>query len=104
MLTITGSVRDHGTPNRHRTEVSQHQHAPAFFVIMSQQQLFDDDVPPWELDAVSECRTAKVVFSEPPHGPLNYLIPDHFAESLKPGMRVKVPWAKATVKCWAIAF
>ncbi len=61
---------------------------------MSQQQLFDDEVPPWELDAIGECRTAKIVFSEPPHGPLTYLIPDHFAELLKPGIRVKVPLGK----------
>lgn len=34
---------------------------------------------------------AKVVFSEAPHGPYDYRIPDDFREQLKSGMRVKVP-------------
>lgn len=61
---------------------------------MSQQELFDADLPAWELDSEAECRTAKVVFAEPPHGPLSYLVPDRWAESLKPGVRVKVPLGK----------
>lgn len=61
---------------------------------MSQQQLFSDDVPPWELDSTSECRIAKVVFSEPPHGPLSYLVPDAWAGVIVPGIRLKVPLGK----------
>ncbi len=34
---------------------------------------------------------AVVVFSEAPHGPYDYRIPDPFLESLRPGMRVRVP-------------
>jgi len=58
---------------------------------MGQQELFDMDLPPWEMDAQSECRAAKIVFSEPPHGPLHYRIPDQWAQQLQPGSRVKVP-------------
>lgn len=58
---------------------------------MSQQELFDMDLPPWELDAQSECRAAKIVFSEPPHGPLHYRIPEEWTEQVQPGCRVKVP-------------
>lgn len=61
---------------------------------MSQQELFANDLPPWELDSISECRVAKVVFAEPPHGPLSYLVSDQWACQLVPGMRVKVPLGK----------
>src|SRR5690606_13875244 len=47
--------------------------------------------PPWERDAQSECRTASSVFSEAPHGPLDYRIPDALLESVRAGVRVKVP-------------
>jgi primosomal protein N' (replication factor Y) (superfamily II helicase) len=60
---------------------------------MSQQELFASDLPPWEMDAQGECRAARIVFSEPPHGPLTYLVPDHLVQ-LQPGSRVKVPLGK----------
>jgi len=56
-----------------------------------QPELFATDVPPWELDAQAECRAARVVFSEAPHGPLHYRIPDAMLEEVRPGVRVKVP-------------
>ena len=58
---------------------------------MTQRELFDPDVPPWELDAQSECRAASIVFSDPPHGPLHYRVPDTWLDQLQPGSRVKVP-------------
>lgn len=60
---------------------------------MSQHQpeLFPTDVPPWELDLQGECRVARVVFSEAPHGPLDYRIPDEFAANVQVGVRVHVP-------------
>lgn len=61
---------------------------------MSQQELFAEDTPPWELDSQAECRAAKIVFAEPPHGPLTYRVPDQWAEQLRIGMRVKVPLGK----------
>ena len=60
-----------------------------------QQNLFDTEAKPWELDSQSECRAAKVVFAEPPHGPLDYLVPDEFSDLLQAGMRVKVPLGKS---------
>jgi primosomal protein N' (replication factor Y) (superfamily II helicase) len=57
----------------------------------NQPELFPTDVPPWELDLQGECRVARVVFAEQPHGPLDYRIPDTVAELVQVGMRVKVP-------------
>jgi primosomal protein N' (replication factor Y) (superfamily II helicase) len=62
---------------------------------MTQQDLFDFDLPAWELDAQSECRAARVVFAEPPHGPLHYRVPDQWVEQLQPGCRVKVPLGRS---------
>lgn len=62
---------------------------------MTQQELFDFDIPAWELDAQSECPAAKVVFPDPPHGPLHYRVPDQFADQLQPGSRVKVPLGRS---------
>jgi primosomal protein N' (replication factor Y) (superfamily II helicase) len=56
-----------------------------------QPELFPTDIPPWELDLLGECRIAKIVFAEPPHGPLDYRIPDPMLEVVRIGMRVKVP-------------
>ncbi|MFO1065678.1 MAG: primosomal protein N' [Pirellulales bacterium] len=60
-----------------------------------QPQLFSEDVPAWELDAQGTALTARVVFSEAPHGPLDYLVPDHLAEHVLPGVRVKVPLGRS---------
>ncbi len=60
---------------------------------MSKQQpeLFPTNIPPWELDLQGECRVAKIVFAEPPHGPLDYLVPESLVEEVRLGVRVKVP-------------
>jgi primosomal protein N' (replication factor Y) len=60
-----------------------------------QPELFATDVPPWELDAQSACRAARVVFSEPPHGPFDYLIPEALLEQVRVGVRVKVPLGRS---------
>ncbi|MBX3423595.1 MAG: primosomal protein N' [Pirellulaceae bacterium] len=62
---------------------------------MSQPELFDTNLPPWEMDSQGECRAASVVFSEPPHGPLSYRVPDAWLDQLVPGCRVKVPLGKS---------
>lgn len=62
---------------------------------MNQPELFATDVPPWELDAQGECRAARVVFAEAPHGPLDYRIPDEFLDLVQAGMRVRVPLGKS---------
>lgn len=56
-----------------------------------QPELFATDLPPWEVDARSQCRAARVVFAEAPHGPLDYRIPDPLAEQVQIGVRLKVP-------------
>ncbi|WP_146533162.1 replication restart helicase PriA [Rubripirellula reticaptiva] len=56
-----------------------------------QGELFETAPPPWELAVQDDVATARVVFSEAPHGPYDYRIPDEMRESLEAGMRVKVP-------------
>jgi len=59
-----------------------------------QGELFSDDLAPWEIDAQSATLAAQVVFPEAPFGPYSYRIPDAFASTLQPGMRVLVPLGK----------
>lgn len=56
-----------------------------------QGELFETAPPPWELAAQDDVAKASIVFSEAPHGPYDYRIPDDMRDDLKPGMRVKVP-------------
>jgi primosomal protein N' (replication factor Y) len=56
-----------------------------------QQDLFDVEVPAWELDDWDAALISQVSFVDPPHGPFDYLVPPNFAEKLHPGMRVSVP-------------
>lgn len=56
-----------------------------------QVELFETNPPPWELDQQETIATATVVFSDAPHGPFDYRIPDEMRETLQPGMRVQVP-------------
>ena len=56
-----------------------------------QTELFETEPPPWELAAQDDVATASIVFSESPHGPFDYRIPDAMRQSLCPGMRVRVP-------------
>ena len=57
----------------------------------AQGELFETSPPQWELNAADDVAVAKVVFSESPHGPYDYRIPDSMRETLRAGMRVKVP-------------
>jgi primosomal protein N' (replication factor Y) (superfamily II helicase) len=56
-----------------------------------QSELFETSPPPWELAIQDDVAIAKIVFSEAPHGPYDYRIPDSMRSALSPGMRVKVP-------------
>ncbi len=56
-----------------------------------QQDLFDVEVPPWELDDWDSALIAKIAFVDPPHGPFDYLVPPAISETIHPGMRVLVP-------------
>lgn len=60
-----------------------------------QPELFATELPPWELDARSECRAARVVFAEAPHGPLDYRIPDELLADVQIGVRLKVPLGRS---------
>lgn len=60
-----------------------------------QPELFASDVPPWELDARSQCRAARVVFAEAPHGPLDYRVPDELIDQVQVGVRMKVPLGRS---------
>ncbi len=58
---------------------------------LAQGELFDTAPPPWELAVDDDLAIAAVVFSEAPHGPYDYRIPDEFRDRLEPAMRVRVP-------------
>lgn len=60
----------------------------------SQPTLFDTTPDPWELDARTEQTVAEVVFSDPPFGPFDYLLPPKLKQSLTAGQRVQVPLGK----------
>ena len=69
-----------------------------------QGELFETQPPPWELAAQDDVALASVVFSEAPHGPYDYRIPDDMREDLQPGMRVRVPLGrrKKPIAGWCI--
>jgi len=69
-----------------------------------QQQLFDTDPPPWELDDRADWLVARVVFAQNPYGPYDYSVPHTCAGSLRPGMRVLVPLGRGnrTLEGWCI--
>lgn len=56
-----------------------------------QQDLFDRDPAPWELDEQTDRAAASIVFAEAPYGPFDYLVPDDLRDAVEPGRRVRVP-------------
>jgi len=56
-----------------------------------QQDLFQREPLPWELDEGAEQRIAQVVFSEAPFGPYDYTVPEHLHAEIETGRRVRVP-------------
>lgn len=60
-----------------------------------QSSLFDLQPDPWELDDPGDWTAARVVFSEPPFGPFDYLVPPEFQSLMKPGCRVQVPLGRS---------
>jgi len=65
--------------------------------MIQQQTLFDDQLPPWELDDAAEQLVASVVLPEGPAGEFDYLVPPSMLSGknpvgeLEPGRRVRVP-------------
>lgn len=68
--------------------------------------LFDLQPEPWELDSLGDWTAARVVFAEPPFGPLDYSIPAGLQSRLVAGCRVRVPLGrggrKLTGYCTAV--
>lgn len=56
-----------------------------------QQELFDSEPAPWELDEGDDRLVATIVLPEAPFGPFDYTVPESFRSTLAPGMRVRVP-------------
>lgn len=56
-----------------------------------QPTLFSLDPDPWVADAMDDFWVARVVFSEPPFGPYDYLIPDQLRPQVQLGCRLAVP-------------
>jgi primosomal protein N' (replication factor Y) len=56
-----------------------------------QQQLFDSQPAPWELDEADDRPIATVVLPATPHGPFDYVVPEQFRSDLAAAMRVRVP-------------
>ena len=56
-----------------------------------QQELFDSEPAPWELDERDDRLVATIVLPEAPLGPFDYAVPEALRSSLEPAMRVRVP-------------
>ncbi len=59
-----------------------------------QQQLFETQPAPWELDAAHEQLVATVVFPQGPEQPFHYRVPDGLRARLEPGRRVRAPFGR----------
>ena len=59
-----------------------------------QQQLFEIEPAPWELDAAAEQSVATVVFPEGPAESYDYSVPDGLRGEIEPGRRVRVPFGR----------
>ncbi len=72
-----------------------------------QNELFETDVPQWEIDVATEMLAAAVVFAEAPHGPFHYRVPPEMVGLVQPGMRVRVPLGNRKVPmlgwCYEVA-
>ena len=68
---------------------------------MTRQQrvLFGPPPPEWEEDEQSLRQVAQVVFSEPPFGPYDYLVPEHLRGIVDAGKRVWVPLGRGNRRC-----
>ncbi|MEK6247431.1 MAG: primosomal protein N', partial [Planctomycetales bacterium] len=60
-----------------------------------QHNLFDTEVPQWELDSQAELVVATVVFPSGLAKPLDYTVPDSLRDSIEPGRRVRVPLGRS---------
>ncbi|MCL2622124.1 MAG: primosomal protein N' [Planctomycetaceae bacterium] len=61
---------------------------------MSQRNLFQENVPDWELDDVRLDWVASVIFPKGVDGAFDYLVPEELVDRVAPGLRVMVPLGK----------
>lgn len=61
----------------------------------NQQNLFDTEPPPWELDDAGQVLVASVVLPVGPEGPFDYIVPEKLRAGLKAGRRVRVPFGRS---------
>ncbi len=59
--------------------------------VTGQRELFETNPPPWEILDAPQVTLASVVFSEAPHGPFDYVVPDRLRSLAAVGVRVQVP-------------
>lgn len=59
--------------------------------VTGQRELFETNPPPWEILNAPQVTLASVVFSEAPHGPFDYVVPDRLRSLTAVGVRVQVP-------------
>lgn len=59
--------------------------------VTGQRELFETNPPPWEILNAPQVTLASVVFSEAPHGPFDYVVPDRLRSLAAVGVRVQVP-------------
>ncbi|WP_145049854.1 replication restart helicase PriA [Lignipirellula cremea] len=73
-----------------------------------QKRLFDTDPAPWDLDEAEEKCVATVVFSEPPFGPFDYLVPTRLQGRIEAGRRLQAPLGRGnrvvTAYCVSVEF
>ncbi len=60
-----------------------------------QQDLFDKQPAPWELDAAQTQAVASVVFAAGPEKPFDYRVPEALSGQVEPGRRLHVPFGRA---------
>ena len=56
-----------------------------------QQNLFETEPEPWQLDDQDDWLAARIVFSDQPFGPYDYSVPAEIESIIQPGVRVSVP-------------
>jgi primosomal protein N' (replication factor Y) len=61
---------------------------------MSQQQLFELDPTPWELDAAQTQLVATVVFPTGPEKTFDYSVPDKLRDQVEAGRRIRAPFGR----------
>ncbi len=99
-----GIPADHPSESKREEEGKNQTSGQAPGQSPAQGELFETQPPPWELAVEDDVAVASVVFSEAPHGPLDYRIPDSLRNELEPGMRVRVPLGrrKKLMSGWCI--